>query len=58
MKTPPSSTFPKARPSASADASKAAELARLRAMTVEERMRRALHLGKTLAAFKPHKLES
>jgi hypothetical protein len=56
-KTDPSD-FPKARPSASADASKAAELERLRAMTVEERMRRALQLGKTLSTIAPHKLES
>jgi hypothetical protein len=50
--------FPKARASVSADASRAAELARLRAMTVEERMRLALSLYKQFSGLKPHKLES
>jgi len=35
-----------ARPSASADASRAAELARVKAMTALERMRLALELGR------------
>ena len=38
------SDFPKARPSASADASRAAELVRLRSMSVEARIKEALSL--------------
>lgn len=56
--TPPTSVFPKARPSSSADASREAELARLRAMSVEDRMRLALSLHKQFSGLKPHKLES
>lgn len=37
--------FPKTRPSASADASRAAELARLRSMSVEARIKEALSLA-------------
>lgn len=54
---PPTDVFPKARPSASADASREAELARLRSMTVEERMRLALSLHKQFSGLKPHKVE-
>lgn len=49
----PDSTFPKARPSASADASRAAEYARLRAMTVEERIKEALSLKHRFQALLP-----
>ncbi|MEX2607494.1 MAG: hypothetical protein WD708_09125 [Kiritimatiellia bacterium] len=55
---PTTDVFPKARPSASADQSRAAELARLRAMTVEERMRLALSLHRQFSGLKPHKVES
>jgi hypothetical protein len=46
VKTIPPGPFPKACPSASADASRAAEKKRLLAMTVEERIREALSLPK------------
>jgi len=39
------SSFPKSRPSDSVDASRAAELKRLRAMTVKERILEALSLN-------------
>lgn len=55
---PTTDDFPKARASVSADASRAAELARLRAMTVEERMRLALSLHKQFSGLKPHNVES
>jgi hypothetical protein len=50
--------FPAVRPSASADASRAAELARLRAMTVEERVRLALSLHKQFSGLKLHSQET
>jgi hypothetical protein len=57
MKSTSHEPFPAARPSSSAEASKAAELARLRSMTVEERMRMALSIHRQLAGFSPKKLE-
>lgn len=46
MNTSPSTKdFPTARPSASMRASRAAELARLRSMTVEQRIKEALALA-------------
>jgi hypothetical protein len=54
MKTESSPTpFPKARPSASADASKAAEVKRLRSMTVEQRVRESLDLKNRFKALLP-----
>lgn len=45
--------FPPSRRSVSAEASRVAELARLRSMTVEERIRLALSLKQQLTGFKP-----
>jgi len=58
MMSDASNRFPKARPSASADASREAELERLRSMTVEERMRLALNLHRQFSGQKPEMLES
>ena len=46
-------SFPRLRPSVSQDASRQAEIARVRRMTVEERVKAALGLGRRFAALKP-----
>lgn len=51
------SKAPKARHSASANSSRKAALDRLRATTVEERMRMALSLGRRMSGWKPVKRE-
>lgn len=47
--------FPKARPSASADASRAAEMARLLSMTVEERIKESLSLADRFREIVPQR---
>jgi len=55
MKPDPTiSTFPAARKSCSAEASRSAELDRLRRLSVEERIREALSIQQKLHGFKPH----
>jgi len=56
--TDPNQTFPPRRPSLSADASRAAETERLKAMTVEARMRLALSLHRQLEDLKPFKVRT
>jgi len=46
-------SFPRLRPSASQNASRQAEIARVRRMTVEERVKAALGLGRRFAALQP-----
>ncbi|MCC5842806.1 MAG: hypothetical protein JJU05_01005 [Verrucomicrobia bacterium] len=55
--TPSFDTFPVARPSASAEASRVAEESRIRSMTVAERMRLALSLHRRLRNFNPQPVE-
>ncbi|MCC5842642.1 MAG: hypothetical protein JJU05_00175 [Verrucomicrobia bacterium] len=52
----PADRFPASRPSISAEASRVAELSRIRSMSVEERMRLALSLHQRLRDFKPQKI--
>lgn len=47
------SSFPRLRPSKSHQASRQAEIARLRRMTVEERVKEALGLASRFAAMRP-----
>ena len=46
-------SFPRLRPSVSQNASRQAEIARVRRMTVEERVKAALGLGRRFAALQP-----
>jgi len=46
LELPSNIPFPKIRPSASADASRAAEIDRLRSMSVEERIKESLSLSR------------
>ena len=46
-------SFPRLRPSVSHQASRQAEIARLRRMTVEERVKEALGLASRFAAMQP-----
>jgi len=49
----PETSFPKKRRSSSADASRAAEIERLRGMSVEQRIKEALSLSQRFRDFLP-----